>query len=79
MKLLLAMKSPPKRPEAPWARRTAALLAVASAHAALAGCVQVSAPERPIEVNLNINISQEVVVRLQQDVRQLIEQQKQDY
>ena len=34
----------------------------------LGGCVQVSAPERPIEINLNINIRQEVVVRLQQDV-----------
>jgi hypothetical protein len=39
----------------------------------LGGCVQVSAPERPIEINLNINIRQEVVVRLQQDVRELIE------
>ena len=37
-----------------------------------AGCVQVSAPEKPIEINLNINIRQEVVVRLQQDVRDLI-------
>jgi hypothetical protein len=37
-----------------------------------AGCVQVSAPEKPIEINLNINIRQEVVVRLQEDVRDLI-------
>ncbi|MDB5669566.1 MAG: YnbE family lipoprotein [Alphaproteobacteria bacterium] len=36
------------------------------------GCVQVSAPDKPIEINLNINIRQEVVVRLQQDVKQLI-------
>ena len=39
----------------------------------LAGCIQLSAPEKPIEINLNINIRQEVVVRLQQDVRELIE------
>ena len=39
----------------------------------LGGCVQVSAPEKPIEINLNINIRQEVVVRLQQDVRELIQ------
>ena len=39
-----------------------------------AGCVQVSAPDKPIEINLNINIRQEVVVRLQQDVKQLIQQ-----
>ena len=38
-----------------------------------AGCVQVSAPDKPIEINLNINIRQEVVVRLQQDVKNLIE------
>ena len=37
----------------------------------LAGCVQVSTPDRPIEINLNINITQEVVVRLQEDVRDL--------
>ena len=39
----------------------------------LSGCVQVSAPDKPIEINLNINIRQEVVVRLQRDVRELIE------
>ena len=38
------------------------------------GCVSVSAPEKPIEINLNINIRQEVVVRLQQDVRDLIKE-----
>ena len=48
-------------------------LLVAAAFAGLGGCVQVSAPERPIEINLNINIRQEVVVRLQEDVRELIE------
>jgi len=48
-------------------------LLVAATFSSLAGCVQVSAPERPIEINLNINIRQEVVVRLQEDVRELIE------
>lgn len=41
----------------------------------LAGCVQLSAPEKPIEINLNINIRQEVVVRLQEDVRALRERE----
>jgi hypothetical protein len=41
--------------------------------ASLGGCVQVAAPDKPIEINLNINIRQEVVVRLQQDVRELIQ------
>lgn len=45
----------------------------------LGACVQVSAPDRPIEVNLNINIRQEVVVRLQQDARELIEREQRDY
>ena len=49
-----------------WAAATAMLVP-------LAGCVEVTAPERPIEINLNINIRQEVVVRLQEDVRELIE------
>jgi hypothetical protein len=38
----------------------------------LPSCVQVAAPDKPIEINLNINIRQEVVVRLQEDVRDLI-------
>jgi len=48
-------------------------LLFAAALAMLAGCVQVAAPERPIEINLNINIRQEVVVRLQEDARELIQ------
>ena len=54
------------------ARTRGGLLAAATA-AALSGCVQVSAPDRPIVINLNINIRQEVVVRLQEDARRLIE------
>lgn len=39
----------------------------------LGGCVQVQAPDEPIEINLNVNIRQEVVYRLQQDAEDLIE------
>lgn len=39
----------------------------------LPGCIQVSAPEKPIEINLNVNVRQEVVVRLQQDAQDLIQ------
>ena len=53
-------------------RRACCLLFVPFASLS-AGCVLVSAPEKPIEINLNINIRQEVVVRLQQDVRELID------
>ena len=41
--------------------------------AGCAGCVSVAAPERPIEINLNITIRQEVVVRLQRDAQELIQ------
>ena len=48
------------------------LLLAAAMVPSLSGCVQVAAPDKPIEINLNINIRQEVVVRLQEDVRDLI-------
>lgn len=41
---------------------------------AVAGCVQVQAPEKPIEINLNVNIRQEVVVSLRDDVKNLDQQ-----
>ena len=47
------------------------LILAATGAVLLPGCVQVSAPDKPIEINLNINIRQEVVVRLQEDVREL--------
>jgi len=40
----------------------------------LAGCITVDTPDKPIEINLNVNIRQEVLVRLQKDVEQLIQQ-----
>jgi len=56
------------------AMRRVKLLLAAPVVLSSAGCVQVAAPEKPIEINLNINIRQEVVVRLQQDVRDLIKE-----
>ena len=55
------------------AMRRAKLLLLAPVLVPTAGCVEVSAPDKPIEINLNINIRQEVVVRLQEDVRDLID------
>jgi len=40
----------------------------------LTGCISLSTPEKPIEINLNVTIRQEVLVRLQKDVEQLIQQ-----
>lgn len=59
--------------------RAARLAAMAGLAAMLGSCVQVSAPDDPIVVNLNINIRQEVVVRLRQDARELIERERRDY
>lgn len=42
--------------------------------AMVSGCIQVRAPDNPIEINLNVKIQQEVVVRLQQDAKELINQ-----
>lgn len=40
----------------------------------LGGCVQVNAPDKPIEIVLTINIRQEIVYRLDGETRELIEQ-----
>lgn len=40
----------------------------------LTGCISVSPPDKPIEINLNVTIQQEVLVRLQRDVETLIQQ-----
>ena len=51
------------------AARLAAGIAIA---VPLAGCITVKTPEKPIDVNLNVDIKQQVTVRLQQDVQQMI-------
>lgn len=38
----------------------------------LPGCINITAPEKPIEINLNVNVKQEVVVRLQKDADDFI-------
>ena len=40
--------------------------------APLGGCINVTAPEKPIEINLNVNVKQEVVVKLQKDADDFI-------
>ncbi|WP_205214927.1 MULTISPECIES: YnbE family lipoprotein [Sphingomonas] len=50
------------------------LLLAAALPAALSGCISVKTPDKPIEINLNVAIRQEVVVRMQKDVETLINQ-----
>ncbi|MBL8530422.1 MAG: YnbE family lipoprotein [Hyphomonadaceae bacterium] len=59
-------------------RVRATLLSTGAAAIAAAGCipVQIQAPDRPIEINLNVNIRQEVIVRLERDARDLLEQNR---
>ena len=50
------------------------ILALGALAPALSSCISVKTPEKPIEINLNVTIRQEVLVRLQRDVEQLINQ-----
>ena len=65
--------------KAPRTHRLPALLAAALLSAPLTGCISVKTPEKPIEINLNVTIRQEVLVRLQRDVEQLINQNPQAF
>ncbi len=55
-------------------KRRPALLAAVTLVLPLSGCITVETPDKPIEINLNVAIRQEVLVRLQQDAEQLIRQ-----
>ena len=55
------------------------LAAAGLAAVPLASCISVKTPEKPIEINLNVTIKQEVLVRLQKDVEQLIQQNPQAF
>jgi hypothetical protein len=56
------------------AHKAARSAAVALLMLPLGGCISVKTPDKPIEINLNVTIRQEVLVRLQKDVEQLINQ-----
>ena len=60
-------------------KRRTSLLATAVLGVPLAGCISLAAPEKPIEINLNVKIEQEVLVRLQRDVENIIRQNPQDF
>ena len=53
--------------------KTQAIFAAGFAGLAQTGCIQVKAPDKPIEINLNVKVQQEVVVRLQRDAQDLIQ------
>lgn len=49
------------------------IMIVSGMLAGLAGCVTVNAPDKPIVINLNISITQEVVYRLDGEAKSLIQ------
>lgn len=52
-----------------------ALIAVAAIPSVLiAGCINVAAPDKPIVIELNINIRQEVIYRLAEDAAKTVEE-----
>ena len=55
------------------ARQALALAAAMGAAGAAGGCVNVTAPDKPIVINLNISITQEVVYRLDNKAKSLIQ------
>ena len=55
-------------------RRTVAGVIAVLGSALAGGCVSVDAPDKPIVIELNINITQEVIYRLAEDVRQNIDE-----
>ena len=60
-------------------RRPALLAAAAVLAVPLSSCITVEPPDKPIEINLNVAITQEVLVRLQRDVEQMIQQNPQAF
>jgi len=55
-------------------RRTIAGVVLVLGSALAGGCISVTAPNEPIVIELNINITQEVIYRLAEDVRQNIDE-----
>ena len=54
-------------------RRAISGVVVVSGSTLAAGCISVDAPDKPIVIELNINITQEVTYRLAGDVQENIE------
>lgn len=55
-------------------RRAIAAAVLLGSLVALSGCVSVNAPDKPIVIELNINIRQEVIYRLAQDAQKTVEE-----
>lgn len=56
--------------------RITSLLLLSLCLAACQPTVQIQAPDKPIEINLNVNIEQHVKVEIEKDVKQAIAKNK---
>ena len=59
--------------------RTIPLLSLASLALLLSACspvVRIEAPEKPIEINMTVNIKHEIMIKVEKDVKQLFESDK---
>lgn len=54
-------------------RAVRAVMMLAAGSLAMSGCISVNAPDKPIVIELNINIKQEVIYRLAKDAGEAIE------
>ena len=54
--------------------RMTGMTAIGLAATTVSGCINVSAPEKPIQINLNISVTQDVVFRLDGEAKSLIQQ-----
>ena len=63
-----------KLEQRPILHRMMTIVFLVTTAAALPGCINVSAPDKPIEINLNISVTQEVVYRLDGEAKSLIQQ-----
>ena len=50
------------------------MIPIVAVAGATGGCVNVTAPDKPIEINLNISVTQEVVYRLDGEAKAVIQQ-----
>ncbi|KPH60441.1 YnbE family lipoprotein [Novosphingobium aerophilum] len=69
-----ALHNPQQVPFRSGRRAVRALMVVMGLGSMLGGCVNVSAPDKPIVIELNINIRQEVIYRLSQDAENTIKE-----
>lgn len=54
--------------------RNIVVMALVGASGCLGGCITVNAPTKPIQIDLNINVTQQVVYRLDSEAKSVIQQ-----